>query len=747
MASTGRRASGRGVRRAQSRRPAPRRSARGATRLADLLARLGRTPPRRAAPRRAAPRRAAVPASTGAADTFRPDVEGLRAVAVLLVVADHVLGWPRGGYVGVDVFFTVSGFLITGLLLREHGRTGRLSLREFYARRARRLLPAAVLVLACTNLLSWLLLNGERAGQVLRDSVWALGFLANERFAAIGTDYFDETRPASPVQHYWSLSVEEQFYLLWPALLLLALWLGRRRLPVVAGVLGAVTAASFAWSLAQTTSAPTAAYFASPTRAWELGAGALVAVAVQAGVQRRVPARVGLVLSVVGLAGIGAAAVLLTPATPFPGTAALLPVLATAGLLLGGEAGAADRNRLLTSAPARYVGRISYSLYLWHWPVLVLAVAVLPSPLHVVFPLVAGFSLAALTHELVEEPVRRSRWLSARARPDAPRPVRARQPRRVVAVASVVALLGGGFALPAVALRSDGPPPAPTATEALPPAPTAADITASLAPASWPVLDPPLDGIGSAGAPEWIVDGCDNVNPDNAARCVYGPADATRTAALVGDSMAISWLPALREVLEPRGWRIAVLTRNQCPAVDVLLYRDRPEVPYVECAQHREWVLDQVAELEPELVLVSSAETMVDKQVEQPQGDLRYSRWADGLTRELRDLEQRTERVVVLGAPPRAGNLQECVTRLSSPGDCTSALREHWAAVRTAEQTAARRAGAEHVDPEPWFCAGGRCPAVIGSTPVYTDGRHLTSAYARRLAPHLARALEDALET
>ena len=172
--------------------------------------------------------RSPAPGPAGTGPSYRPDVQGLRAVAVLLVVAGHVWGVPAGGHVGVDVFFVLSGFLITGLLLREHERTGTVDLREFYARRVRRLLPAAALVLAVTNVASWLAFSGERAGQVLADSLWALG-LANVRFAALGTDYFDDTRPPSPVQHFWSLAVEEQYYLLWPCLLLLLLALRRRR--------------------------------------------------------------------------------------------------------------------------------------------------------------------------------------------------------------------------------------------------------------------------------------------------------------------------------------------------------------------------------------------------------------------------------------------------------------------------------------------------------------------------------------
>ena len=682
-------------------------------------------------------------------ESFRPDVEGLRAVAVLLVIVSHVFGVPAGGYVGVDVFFVVSGFLITGLLLREHAREGRFSLREFYARRIRRLLPAAVLVLAVTNLAAWLLFAGERAGQALRDSVWALGFLANVRFAELGTDYFDDTRPASPVQHYWSLAVEEQFYLVWPLLLLTALAVGRR--VGAALVLALVTGASLAWSVHLTEVQATAAYFATSTRAWELGVGALLAVGAQAGLVQKLPLPVAVALGWLGLAGIVLAAFLLTEQTPFPGYAAVLPAFSAALVLQAGEAGAADRNPLLVNPVSAYVGRLSYSLYLWHWPVLVLASALLPATATVVVTLVLTAVLAALCHHLVEEPVRRSSWLSRRPQP--PRALPSALPivhprRAAIALTAAAGLLGVGFVLPAVALSRDDAPPADPALAAPLPADDAgleAAIRASLAPTSWPPLQPPLDGINRSGAPEWIVDKCENVNPGNVERCVYGDAAAPRSAAVVGDSIAASWLPALREVLEPRGFRLQVLTRNQCPAPAVLLYRERPQKPYEECVDHREWALSQVRALSPDLVVVSNSVTMVDKQVAEPEGDERYARWRAGMAETLRALEEAAGEVVVLGAPPRSGNLQECVTRISEPGDCTEPVPGEWRAVRDAEQAAAREAGAAYVDPERWFCADGRCPAVVGSTPVYTDGRHLTEAYSRRLAPHLAPDLVQGL--
>lgn len=675
------------------------------------------------------------------ADTFRPDVEGLRAVAVLLVVASHVLGFPAGGYVGVDVFFVISGFLITGLLLREHARSGRISLRDFYARRVRRLMPAAVLVLAVTNVAAYLLFAGERAGQALRDSLWSLGFLANLRFSAIGTDYFDDTRPASPVQHYWSLAVEEQFYVVWPCLLLLALWLAGRR--GAGAVLLVVTAASLVWSVALTASDATAAYFSTPARAWELGVGALLAVLAQTSLPRRIPVAVGTALGWLGLGGIVAAAVLYSAQTPFPGSAGLLPVLATGLVLLGGEAGAASSNAVLVNPVAAYVGRLSYSLYLWHWPVLILSTAVLPEALRIGVPLVLSFGLAALCHHLVEEPVRRSSWLSRR--PAHRTPARGSGRRATVAVAAVAALLGGGFVLPALALQQETQSAArPVPGASAMPADLDAlrqEIADSLAPQDWPPLDPPLEGISLAGSPEWIEDKCDNVNSGNLEQCRYGPDGASRTVALFGDSMAISWLPALREALEPRGFAIQVLTRNQCPAPAVMFYRERPTEPFHQCSAHKEWAIDQVQALRPDLVVVSNSLTLVGNQVSEPEGDQRYVRWQDGMYETLRRLEALAPEVVVLGQPPRAGNVQACVTRVSEPSDCTEPVTQEWTKVRDAEQAAAQQARARFVDPEQWFCSDGLCPAVVGSTPVYTDGRHMTAAYARRLAPYVGQAL------
>jgi peptidoglycan/LPS O-acetylase OafA/YrhL len=314
-------------------------------------------------------------------DGFRPDLEGLRAVAVVLVLLYHaaVPGFT-GGYVGVDVFFVLSGFLITGLLLREVRRTGTISLPSFYARRARRLLPASALVLLVTMVASALVLPPLLVPGVAGDAAAASLYVSNMRFAFQATDYLQAEMAPSPLLHFWSLGVEEQFYVFWPALVLL-IARGRadagRRVAIAAGIISAV---SFGLALWLTEANAPWAFFSLPTRAWELGLGAFLAIG---GTQlARIPARPAAVAAWVGLAMVGISGVVLSTETPFPGTAALLPTVGSALVIAGGFRQAPFApGRWLSLAIPRFLGRISYSLYLWHWPVLILPAAALGAPL------------------------------------------------------------------------------------------------------------------------------------------------------------------------------------------------------------------------------------------------------------------------------------------------------------------------------------------------------------------------------
>ncbi len=348
---------------------------------------------------------------------FRPDVEGLRAVAIALVVLYHAgVGPFSGGYVGVDVFFVISGFVITGLLLRERASTGRTSLRAFYGRRARRILPAATLVIVVTLLASYHYLGFLRGDAIAGDARSAALFVANFHFSALGTNYLSSQQPPSPLQNFWSLSVEEQFYVVYPSLFLLVAATSRNR-PVtrrLAVVLVAIIAASFVWSIQQTATSPTLAYFSPLTRAWELALGALVALGTP--YLARVPRVLAATMSWVGLGAVAFAAVVFNGATAYPGSSVALPVLGTAAIIAAG----ASQPRfgaevVLGLRPFQVLGLLSYSLYLWHWPLLALAAQAAGHSLSVGENLpwvLMALVVAAVSYRFVENPIRRSAALA-----------------------------------------------------------------------------------------------------------------------------------------------------------------------------------------------------------------------------------------------------------------------------------------------------------------------------------------------
>jgi peptidoglycan/LPS O-acetylase OafA/YrhL len=348
---------------------------------------------------------------------FRPDVQGLRAVAVTLVVLfhAHVPGFG-GGYVGVDVFFVISGFVITGVLLREHASTGSTSILTFYGRRARRIIPAATLVIIIAVIASYVVLGPITGGQTAGDGRWASVFLVNIHFATGGTNYLASQLPPSVLQNFWSLAVEEQFYLVYPTVFLGVSILSRRfslrrRLGIA---LSAAIAASFVTSIVQTSANPTSAYFSPFTRGWELALGGIVAVGTVS--LRRLPGTFATALSWIGLGSILVAAYLFTSATAYPGVAVALPVVGAALIIAGGVAEPAyGVERLLRLRTFQWMGLVSYSFYLWHWPVLTIAAErkgtdSLPVADALLW-LLLSLGLATLTYLFVENPIRHSRFL------------------------------------------------------------------------------------------------------------------------------------------------------------------------------------------------------------------------------------------------------------------------------------------------------------------------------------------------
>nr|WP_276202962.1 acyltransferase family protein [Jiangella muralis] len=665
---------------------------------------------------------------------FRPDVEGLRAVAVLLVLAYHA-GLPlvSGGFVGVDVFFVISGFLITGLILREVESTGRLRLGRFYARRIRRLLPATAVVLAATAGLTILLLPPLRWPSVAGDIAASATYVVNWGLAANSVDYLAAGDAPSPVQHFWSLAVEEQFYVVWPLLIIALVWWRRRRRggsvrrTLLAG-LAVVAVPSFAWSVHLTAAAPGAAYFVSTTRAWELAAGAAVAI----GARRleRLPAWASGALAGGGLAAVGWAALSYDAATAFPGVAALVPVLGTAAVIAAGVASVRTvPGRVLGSAPMRWVGGLSYSLYLWHWPLLLTAGAVWGalSPQQGTLVVLAAFVPAWLTHRLVEAPIHHARVLAVR-------------PRRAFAVgvaATATALLAALVTVKAVPEYATADAAPGAAVLAPDPAGDPDGVPVDQVPAMTPdPIDVPEDN------PDIYPDGCQqNAEDADLASCAYGDLDAGRVIALAGDSHAAQWQPALDVLGERYGWRIETYTKSSCGFFSVEV-TTAAGAPYTSCRDWNEALLDRLTGPDrPDLVVTSGSNSYrVWEDGRELDDDASADRLADGLRDSWQAVRDAGVELVVLeNTPWLEQDPAECVS--AKPDRLTECAQPRADAVEKAgdeQRVAAGQLGnVDVVDLNRAICPTDECPAVIGNVVVWRDDHHLTATYARSLTSHL----------
>ena len=682
---------------------------------------------------------------------FRPDIEGLRAVAVLAVIAFHA-GAISGGFVGVDVFFVISGFLITRLLFSELAETGRINLMRFYAARARRLLPAAATVLVFTAVAATALLPPLQARSVLDDGLASALYVGNYRLAIAGTDYLGHTAP-SPFQHYWSLGVEEQFYLLWPALLIGTAWLlGRRvrrgrptQVPYVA-MLAAIAAGSVTLSVILTHALPAWAFFSLPTRAWELAIGALVALSAIG--WRRLPAGWAALAGFIGLALIGWAAVNFDDRTPYPGSAALLPVFGTALVIIGGCATPiGGAGRLLSVPPMRAVGRLSYSWYLWHWPVLLFAPLLVGHPigwLGRAGAVVGAFGLAVLTLRYVERPVRYDR----RLRQSPGRSIVLGSAITAAAVSAAVLLpvlvptpVGHGTpAAAAVVHPASGDPLADAVAAIHEAVRLSADQTA--VPAD---LSPALDE-AAADKPEVFLDGCVRAwlevgVPD----CVSGDPAGSTTVALVGDSHAAMWQPALAPIAQQRHWRLVTMAKVTCPLPEMPIMSPYLGRSYTECGQWRAQVLKRLANERPKLVVLD-----MSRRYGANFGLTSYDRdWVNSLASLITEVRAITAaRVLVLGpVPDPHTDVPVCLSgHLDDAVECASprstALNANGIA---AEAQATSAAGGQYADLSELFCSTTRCPAIVGNDLVFRDDNHVTVTYAQRLAPVFGALADQAI--
>jgi peptidoglycan/LPS O-acetylase OafA/YrhL len=690
---------------------------------------------------------------------FRPDIEGLRAIAVIAVVLYHA-GVPgvSGGFIGVDVFFVVSGFLITGLLSREMSKTGTVALARFYGARARRLLPAAVTVLIATCVASAVLLPPLQARSMLADGIAGALYVGNYRFAIQGTDYLAADAPPSPLQHYWSLGVEEQFYLLWPALIIGTTWLlaryGRRS---GSGsyllMLAAVAGLSFMISLSWTDGWPSWAFFSLPSRAWELAVGGLVALA--AGVWSRLPGPSAAVVGWGGLVLIMVTCTQLGERTPYPGTTALLPVLGAA-LVIGAGCATPDLGvgHFLSKPAMRSIGRLSYSWYLWHWPVLLLAPALFGGEIGLggrVAMVVVSFGLAILTLHLIENPVR----FAPSLKQSAERSLAVGGALTAMAVCGCVVLLmlrpvpvGHGTAAAPVAPVAPVAAAVPAGSSA-PPAPPPSVRDQVLAAVAKSTEPGPVPGnltpaLGDIAKPDVFVNGCvlswrDVAQPE----CVSGDPAGPTTVALVGDSHAAMWHPALEPVARDRHWRLETMSKVLCPPMDLPINSPYLGRKFTECEQWRGDVMTRLEKERPAVVVLD-----MSRRYGADFGFTSYDQaWLDSLTRLVQRLRATGASVLVLGpvADPHS-TVPTCVSaHMDDATACAPARADglNDAGIK-AEAAATTQGGGRYSELSEYFCAVDRCPVIVGNTLVYRDDNHVTVEYAQVLAPLLADLVERA---
>ncbi|MFE3457601.1 acyltransferase family protein [Nocardiopsis aegyptia] len=656
---------------------------------------------------------------------FRPEIEGLRAIAVVLVAVYHIWFGRVSG--GVDVFLVLTGFLITGSLMRALERDGRIGFVAFWTRLLRRLAPAAAFALGGVLAATYLWLPRSRWADIMSEVRAAALYHENWALARAAVDYLARDAAPSPVQHFWSLSIQGQFYVLWPVLLTLAAFVAARaRLPVRHAVLAAVTTVlvcSLAYSVWITASDQAWAYFDTGARLWELALGAVLALTIH---RFDLPAGLRTVMGWVGVVALVTCGLLLPVATLFPGYVALWPTGAAVLVILAGNTGSRfGADRLLTWRPLTALGGLSYGIYLWHWPILVCYLYVtdrtLASPLGGAAVLALSLALAWVTHKVVEGGTDRLT-----------RPARRRTPVWSLGLAAA-------FLVPVVALslawsgqiaedqrirrEHAGEPESYPGALAVAEAGALADLE------ELPVLPDPVDAQMDLSAHH--TEGCHvNLNSTDLVVCDRGPADAEHTLAVVGASRTAHWYPALAAVAEEHGWRLVSFTKSGCQFSTDTPYRDGGV--FTEC---QEWDAKAMAELErlrPDAVFTSSTRAT-------PAGETIPEGFAE---RWLQLGEWGIDVVAMRDLPRLDYQSAECVER-GDPERCTSPAT-YSQAPSDPVADADLPSNVTTMDLTRYVCPSGECDAVVGNVLVFWDHSHMTATYARTLSPMVEEALLEA---
>ena len=642
---------------------------------------------------------------------YQPEIQGLRAVAVLLVVYYHSgLNGLSGGYIGVDIFFVISGYLITGLLLRELERTKTISLTQFYSRRIRRLFPAASVVLIATVISAWFTYSPLELKQFSLSAFATATYISNGWFAYLATDYLAEDTFSNPLLHTWSLAVEEQFYLIWPLFLILVLRLGsldRLTKRLIFGF-SLVIFLSLSMSIWMTSYNQPWAFFGSPTRAWEFGAGGSLAIWMKS--SERINNKIAILLGLVGLGVILVTAVLYTRKTSFPGTAAILPVIGTVFIIAAAHTKKIQGiSVILATRPMQFIGDISYSLYLWHWPVFVFSALWFGKlgDIERILSIVLVFILAWLTMIFIENPVRFNRYLSSN--------------------------FTSSYALSLILLS------------------TTAGTSVVVRELAGTNLEQPLQKIFSVAEksiPSIYNNGChaDFLDIDFP-ECQFGNENGEKIIVLFGDSHAAQWFPALEYLAKKENWQFYSFTKSGCPSIIYEPFDYQLGRQYTECTEWKEETLKRIRQLKPWLTLV----TNLSRPIVETDNKKSNSTWYKATNELLALLVPISKHVIMLRDTPRPSmSAPICLSRgqwlgLDLSEECNIPSVPIWkqSVFNVEKEIANNFQNVNMIDLNSAICNEFPCSVMQNGIVLFRDSSHITTQYSIILAPKLLKVINS----
>jgi peptidoglycan/LPS O-acetylase OafA/YrhL len=655
-----------------------------------------------------------------AGTTYLRDVQGLRAIAILLVVLAHA-GVPgiSGGFIGVDVFFVLSGFLITGLLLAELEKTDSINFLNFYSRRLKRLLPALLAMIVLVTLVTGQLLPGNHAFSLTRSAIYAATWTSNLYFSFRDIDYFNELETSDLFLHTWSLGVEEQFYLVWPVILCAAYWLAstakshQNRHRSIFLILLTIGITSWLLSMRWLQQEPMWAYYMMPARVWQFSLGACVSIL---SIRRHTTPPNGMLstpiaqgrLQLLGVTLILVSVAVINTNKPYPGYQAILPSLGTALVLF--STNSFRESALLSHPVLTWLGDRSYSWYLWHWPVLKLAEALnIEKGLLSTCALIAiSLTLAAVCYSLIERPFWRGKLSKF-------------SPPRVILTSIISMMLVCTISL--LLLQRD----AKIDQGAL-----AQKIQKS-----------------KSDLPIIYQDNCDTwYESDELTPCIFGENQDSKTVVLFGDSVLAQWFSLFASIYSSPEWRVVVFTKSSCPMVDEDFFYSRIGKNFAVCTRWRNKVLDTLDKIKPELIIAGGAAG----------GMFTEEEFIGGSKRIFKRLTQAADHVFIIpGTPKLQFNGPNCLMKhLGGDGEhlnfhqlskkCSSQAKNTLANKASASLTNAARGvdGIKLLDLNPFVCEKDSCSAITDSGEViFRDNQHLTDTFVLSLVPRARQLIQS----